>query len=378
MRNALTSVDYSTVLLNMDEIRSLVNQKLNIESKKALGQFFTSSNIANFMAQLFSDKINQKTKLLDCGAGIGSLTIPAIHKLQNPSLVEAWEIDSFLINSLESNLANFTVNYQIHNSDFIEDSVANLLEGHGSKYSHAILNPPYKKINSNSAHRKLLRQVGIETVNLYTAFLALTILLMEDKGEIVAIIPRSFCNGLYYKPFRKLLLDNCSIEHIHIFESRTSQFKDDDVLQENIILKLSKNTAQSQVTISQSSNDSFADYRENSFNFNDIVKTSDKELYFHIPTEDNKTVSYEKKFNYSINDLGLNVSTGAVVDFRMKEFLLQNPTEDSIPLLYPHHFKSKKLEYPKTHKKPNALRYTLDLPSLLSSISFSRCFFASL
>lgn len=204
----------------------------------------------------------------------------------------------------------------------------------------------------------MLREVEIETVNLHTAFLALTVKLMEDKGQIVAIIPRSFCNGLYYKPFRKLLLENCSIEHIHIFDSRTQQFKDDEVLQENIILKLSKNTPQEKVTISHSSDDSFVDYKENKFNFTQIVKKEDIELFLRIPTETKTSSDYEEKFNHSINELGLNVSTGAVVDFRMKEFLLQNPTEDSILLLYPHHFKSKALEYPKEHKKPNALRYS--------------------
>jgi len=34
------------------------------------------------------------------------------------------------------------------------------------RFSHAILNPPYKKINSNSEHRLILRRMGIETVNL--------------------------------------------------------------------------------------------------------------------------------------------------------------------------------------------------------------------
>lgn len=109
-----------------------------------------------------------------------------------------------LADQLRTNLGRTEVNCQIHHSDFIEDTVLGLLHNRARKYNYAILNPPYKKINSKSKHRALLREVGIETVNLYTAFLALSILLMENKGEIVAIIPRSFCNGLYYKPFRKV------------------------------------------------------------------------------------------------------------------------------------------------------------------------------
>src|SRR5690606_24278062 len=101
--------------------------------------------------------------------------------------------------------------------------------------THAILNPPYKKINSNSEHRLLLRSIGIETVNLYTAFLGIVVMLLEPGGELVAITPRSFCNGPYYKSFRKLFLGNMALQRIHVFESRKQAFKDDEVLQENII-----------------------------------------------------------------------------------------------------------------------------------------------
>ena len=39
----------------------------------------------------------------------------------------------------------------------------------------AIANPPYRKISSESAERRALRCVGIETSNLYTGFVALTL-----------------------------------------------------------------------------------------------------------------------------------------------------------------------------------------------------------
>ncbi len=42
----------------------------------------------------------------------------------------------------------------------------------------------------------------------------------------------------------------------------------------------------------------------------------------------------------------------------MKSQWLADPAPGSIPLLYPHHFSSGALEYPKRHKKPNALHNT--------------------
>src|SRR5690606_25398986 len=81
--------------------------------------------------------------------------------------------------------------------DFIEISAEQLLSRTGGRFTHAIMNPPYKKMSSGSRHRKHLRDVGIETVNLYTAFLALAVASLTDGGELVAIVPRSFCNGAY-------------------------------------------------------------------------------------------------------------------------------------------------------------------------------------
>ena len=67
----------------------------------------------------------------------------------------------------------------------------------------AILNPPYKKLNTHSDFRRLLSRCGMEVNNLYSAFLALTARLVKPSGELVAITPRSFCSGPYFKAFRR-------------------------------------------------------------------------------------------------------------------------------------------------------------------------------
>ena len=127
----------------------------------------------------------------------------------------------------------------------------------GSRYSHIILNPPYRKIATGSNHRRLLSRAGIETVNLYAAFLALSVELCEPGGEIVGIVPRSFCNGTYFRPFREWLLERTSIKHIHVFGSRQKAFQDDEVLQENIIIHLSRDTPRQSSVVSTSTDATF-------------------------------------------------------------------------------------------------------------------------
>lgn len=328
-----------------------------IDKKSELGQFMTPSNIANFMSSMFTHT-NTPIKILDCGAGAGALSIAAVKTILNISSLEAWEIDRTIKNSLKTNLDSLSVEYIIHHSDFIQDAVSNIINNKGTRFSHAILNPPYKKIKSDSLHRQLLSSVGIETVNLYTAFLALTILLMENMGQIVAIIPRSFCNGPYYKPFRKLMLDECSIELIHIFESRNQLFKDDNVLQENIIIKLVKAKKQGPVQISISHDQNLQDYTVETYPFSHIINAKDEENFIHIPTEKSPKLSriHSEIFKHRLESLNLSVSTGPVVDFRLKDYWLQDPDKNSVPLIYPHHFTNGIICHPKNHKKPNALQ----------------------
>jgi adenine-specific DNA-methyltransferase len=343
----------------LDNIRFEANARLDPSNKSKLGQFMTPAVIAEFMSKFFNET-SSPISLLDCGAGIGSLTISALKHLKNITSVEQWEIDPLMRNYLELNNQKLSIPATVHSNDFIEDAVNNLSFGLGTRFTHAIINPPYKKISSNSTHRLLLRTIGIETVNLYTAFLALTILLMKEKGQIVAIIPRSFCNGPYYKPFRELMLKHCSIENIHVFESRMTTFKDDDVLQENIIIKLVKGKQSSLTKVSCSYDHLLDNVDELTFPFERIVKPNDKERFIHIPS-DMLDVEDNPLFKETLSNLGLQVSTGPVVDFRIKKYLLDAPTDSSVPMLYPHHFINGEIEYPKVHRKADAVEFHEDI-----------------
>lgn len=322
-------------------------------TRAALGQFMTPPRIARFMAELFGNRQAPAT-LMDAGAGTGALSVAASRVLALAS-VQAWEIDPVLQNCLSVQLDALSVPYALHRKDFITDSVQRLLDGDAPRFTHAILNPPYKKIGAASEHRRACRRVGIETVNLYTAFWALAILQMRPGGQIVAIIPRSWCNGPYYKPFRQLLLEHCAIDHIHVFESRSHAFKDDAVLQENVIVKLTRAAPQGPVTLSFSRDAGFGDLRRSTVDFARIVRCADTQRFIHVPAEADSPAQ-EDLFACSLAELGLQVCTGPVVDFRVKPHWSQEPCPGSVPLLYPHHLSAAGLRYPVLHKKkPNAL-----------------------
>jgi len=333
------------------------------------------------MAQLFPQSRGGTCTLLDAGAGIGSLSSAFIERCVSGNLnfkeiqLTTFELDDIIHVELNRSLARYmnktTLSFEIIGGDFIEAAVNRIQFGQDG-FTHAIINPPYKKIGSNSRYRLLLRQVGIETVNLYSAFIALALLLMVPGGQVVAIIPRSFCNGPYYRPFRDFVLKHAAIRHIHLFESRSKAFKDDEVLQENIIIRLERGGRQGTVTVSTSTDDSFTDFASYEHPFDSIVFPDDLEQFIHIPTSlEKNTIELSPAIRYSLADLGVNVSTGPVVDFRLKKHLCNTPESGAVPLLYPVHFSSGGIEWPKVgSKKPNAIHYNAETEKWLYPSGF--------
>jgi adenine-specific DNA-methyltransferase len=356
----------------VDQVRLKASVKIDRHKRREMGQFMTPAGIANFMTGLFKNTDHSIARLLDAGAGVGSLSGAFLDRWATGGFsfnhvdVTAYEIDDGLRERLTQTLAAYSsrldLKVDVLAGDFIEDAVNALQFRPRQRFTHAILNPPYKKINSHSRHRLLLRQVGIETVNLYSAFIALAVALMEPGGQIVAIIPRSFCNGPYYRPFREFVLERAVIRHMHLFASRDKAFKGDDVLQENVVILLERDGQAGDVTISTSTDDSFADYAMHDHPFDGVVLPDDPERFVHIPDSlKRNAIELSPAFCYSLADVGVEVSTGPVVDFRLKEYVRHMPEPGSVPLLYPSHFVGQSIMWPRQWiKKPNALMLNAD------------------
>lgn len=356
--------------LSIEQTRLHVSRSTEASKKSQFGQFFTPAGIATFMAGLFPEAAGD-CRLLDAGAGIGSLADAFLERWRMGGFqfqrveLHAFEIDDSLHPYLRTALArhessrNFSV--EVRGGDFIHAAIEALSGDFVAtavpRYTHAILNPPYKKIGSRSAHRLALRAVGIETVNLYSAFVALAVALAAPGGQIVAIIPRSFCNGPYYRPFRDFILERAAVRHLHLFASRSKAFQDDDVLQENVIIRLERGGQQGAVTVTTSADGSFADLMTHEHPFQRIVFPDDPERFIHVPTSPEKSaIEQSPAVRYTLADLGIKVSTGPVVDFRLREHLRDMPEAGAVPLIYPGHLSLAGTTWPLPGlKKPNAI-----------------------
>jgi adenine-specific DNA-methyltransferase len=348
-----------------------------LERQHELGQFLTPLPIAEFMASLF-ESYRGVVHLLDAGAGAGALSAALIrrfcHEQRKPKRINvtAYEIDPTQIKSLRATLddcrlecerADISFSATVLNEDFITAAVPMVRNDFfGSQpppFNVAIANPPYRKIRSDSSTRLSLRSAGIEVSNLYAGFVALITRLLVKGGEMVAITPRSFCNGPYFKPFRENLLEAMSLRRLHLFESRSAAFSGDAVLQENIIFHAVRGAAlPADVTISTSSGEPAGTVTERAVDFRRIVSPGDPERFIHLPTGAQHAEARQAmdRFSASLSSLGISVSTGRVVDFRAKEFLRQQPGSDTAPLIYPCHFNGGFVHWPRDKaRKPNAI-----------------------
>jgi adenine-specific DNA-methyltransferase len=146
------------------------------------------------MASLFK-KTSGAIELLDAGAGTGALTAAFINSCcteeKSPESIKstAYEVNPVLLPFLRQMLdhcgdscvdAGITFESDIREDDFILarkniiEKTLFTLHRKQPHFSHAILNPPYKKMRSDGEHRLLLRSIGIEAGNLYSALVAIS------------------------------------------------------------------------------------------------------------------------------------------------------------------------------------------------------------
>ena len=317
-------------------------------------------------------------RILDPGAGAGVLFAACVETLisqkNRPLSVEvvAFETDRMILPHLEETMRRCEllckasdVSFQgsLRAEDFISSALAETEEPlfalPSKRFTHVIMNPPYRKINGQSAMSRMLYAAGVEVANLYAAFVWLSMRLLEPGGQMVAITPRSFCNGPYFKKFRVAFLNMMNLRRIHVFVSRKKAFGDDDVLQENVIYHAIRGAQKPRsVTISASEGVDFGDEHLLSVPYSHVIRPGDRDVFIHLGI-DNGNLDVMRRmecFVSSLGELNIDVSTGRTVDFRAREHLRQQPEQGTAPLIYPCHFQDGFIKWPmESGKKANAL-----------------------
>ena len=356
------------LIVQAEQIRAAALAGLNPKTQDSLGQFFTPARAAALIARMPQLPQEGRLRVLDPGAGSGMLSAALVARVleERPDLavhVVAVECDETVLPHLRNTLdacvatGGGRVTSEVVEGDFIAASTGIARDERLTGFDLVIQNPPYAKLAASSAARLAVRQAGVDAPNLYAAFLALGTNALDSHGQLVAITPRSFCNGPYFGAFRAYMLDQLALDRIHVFESRSTVFADTGVLQENVIFSGVKGGTRDQVLLS-SSNSHEDDASHRHVAYTDVVHPDDPHRFIRIASNDEDTATAERMLSLpeTLASLGIKVSTGRVVDFRSRECLLTVADEQAVPLIYPGNVRDGLIGWPREIRKPQWFR----------------------
>lgn len=339
------------------------------EHKKESGQFFTSKGISDYMGSLAQPKYD-KIYILDPGCGTAILSCSLIEKLIEKNQVKEinltlFEIDKNIIESTKKVILflkewllekGIILNTKIEQTDFVLFN-SNVFSNNTlfenqlfEKYDYIISNPPYFKISKSDSRAQIAKELVYGQPNIYSIFMGLSAKLLKSNGELIFITPRSFAAGNYFKAFRNSFFNEVSISNIHIFESRNKMFKNDNVLQENIIVRATKEKSSTiKISVTECEKD-LNQPRISIYNTEELIDLNSKEKILFIPsnTVEAKTIKVFSRWKNTLNDYDIQISTGPVVAFRCKDFLISDFALNMpvSPLVWLHNIKEMEFVFP--------------------------------
>jgi adenine-specific DNA-methyltransferase len=340
------------------------------QERKKRGHFGTPQAIAEFMADLISEIPSGTLRILDPGAGVGILSAALCQRILREHSsrrleIEMWESDPKLVPHLRRTIdhcrkslieSGHQLDYTIHKGDFVLANTQKTLfdSGPDPSFHLTLLNPPYYKVRKESAQALAMEHVVHGQPNIYAFFMAVAADLLLPAGKMVAITPRSYFNGTYFRQFRQWFFQRMTARHIHLFESRTEAFNEDAVLQENVILLAEKCGKPSNVVLTTSHGRDLADVERTSAEYEKVLDNSKGAQIVRVATSsfEHDIVETLDALPSRLRDLEIEVSTGPVVTFRSTDYLRYERSEDTAPLLWMHNVRPFVTQYPPRKRKP--------------------------
>jgi adenine-specific DNA-methyltransferase len=352
-------------------------------TRREQGHFGTSPAIADFMAGMFSEVPQGTVHILDPGAGVGTLSAAFCDRVlreRSPQhlVFELWENDPKLKNRLHETMAGCQealeaagqeMEFTVRTDDFIlEHAQPSLFEAATKpRFDLAVMNPPYFKVRKDSEHAKVMAHVVHGQPNIYAFFMAVAADLLVNGGELVAITPRSYFNGPYFKRFRKWFFDRMATRHIHVFDSRIEAFREDEVLQENVILSARKGGNPTDVVVTSSAGRELQQVERHTLPYPNVIEDSSGDHVVRVATGrvEQEIIAAMDRLPQRFRDLPFKISTGPVVTFRSTEFLRKERSGDTAPLLWMHNVRPFLTQFPPKNGKPKHILVSDDSKRLL-------------
>ena len=347
--------------------------------RKNGGHYLTPATIARFMANC-SSYSEPHMRVLDPGSGTGILSAAVCEAASQGGTVNRLHVDAYETDPVLAGLTRLvltfshkwlaqrdvSLTFDVRHGDFVLESAATLeavskangQEGNGRSrtgYGLVISNPPYFKIGKDDPRAVAWASVVHGQPNIYALFMAISAELLSESGKLVYIVPRSFASGPYFRRFREVFFRRVTPTAVHLFESRKDVFKNQTVLQENLVITARSRTGgealdERQVLVSHSKGArDLADRQRLLVDIDSVLDltSENRELSIPLCAADLELVQALRTWPNTLRSLGLEISTGPVVPFRATQYLSHAALEIStVPLLWMQHVRPMRTAWP--------------------------------
>ena len=345
------------------------------KDKKRKGQFFTPLAISKFMGNLATPSGKRSVSILDPGCGLAILSCSLIEHLVDESKLEKisltlYETDKnvvsltgLVLSYLQEwcNKQAIKLDYQLNDSDFVLDQCecldrADTIFGEMNaeeRFDYIISNPPYFKLAKDDVHTRSCASIVDGQTNIYALFMAICANLLEDGGQMIFITPRSFASGRYFQSFRNFLFRHVHIDLIHLFNTRKDTFSKDEVLQELVIMRMHPTCEVRNITVSFSQGIRDLDHPcQKEYPAANIVDVTSDEKVVYLPVDgrDEAILNLFRSWDGTMEKYGIKISTGPVVAFRASDFIVNEPSENTVPIYWLHNVVKMLCDHPVQRK----------------------------
>ncbi len=193
-----------------------------VQQSKTTGTYFTPKNIADLMAGLLT--LGKARRIVDPACGTGNLLVPYLQRftpamrVQELENIYGWDINPLNIVIARLNLLLGVLEFlnpkdipQIWSMLIRNITTRDALQlkslPHG--FDAAILNPPFLRIEMLKNHKEALGEFDLihRRLDSYLLFLELCLYLINEAGEVVAIVPDKVLTESNGKLLRQKILD---------------------------------------------------------------------------------------------------------------------------------------------------------------------------
>ena len=149
------------------------------------------------------------------------------------------------------------------------------------------------------------------------------------------------------------MLDSVALDRVHVFDSRSTVFADTGVLQENVVFAGTRGATPGVVELSVS-RDHTDSISSRIVAYEEVVFPDDPNRFIRLATDadDAAVAGIVLSQPCSLADLGIQVSTGRVVDFRSRHALSAVEMSGAVPLVYPGNLRDGSVLWPREIRKP--------------------------